>query len=131
MHEQAVENLRVGLDLVEVEAVETTLRSPVANRYLDRVYTRGEVRDCTTNGKVDPRRLAARFAAKEAAMKALRVGDRAVPWRSIEVRREEDGAPALCLHGAAAELARTIGLTRFEVSLAHEHAYASAVVVAR
>jgi len=128
---QARENLQVGLDLVEILCVEEALRSPTADRYLARVYTPGEIRDCTANGKVNPRRLAARFAAKEAAMKALRVGSRAVSWRSIEVLRAEDGAPTLSLHGTASELARDAGLTTFSVSLSHEHEYASAIVVAR
>jgi holo-[acyl-carrier protein] synthase len=131
MRGQAVEKLQVGIDLVEVAAVDAALRSPTANRYLARVYTRSEIQDCTTNGQVDPRRLAARFAAKEAAMKALRVGDHAIPWHAIEVVREVDGAPSLRLRGGASELARTAGLTAFSVSLSHELEYASAIVVAR
>jgi holo-[acyl-carrier protein] synthase len=98
-------------------------------RYLERVYTAREIADCTGADGVDPERLAARFAAKEAAMKVLRPGDAAVPWPSIEVVRDAAGVPALTLHGPAAELARAAGLTEFAVSLTHEDAYAAAVVV--
>ena len=81
-------SVRVGLDLVEVADVAAALASPRAARYLDLVYTAGERRDCETpSGALDPSRLAARFAAKEAAWKAL--GDRAMAlgWRSIEVEQ--------------------------------------------
>jgi holo-[acyl-carrier protein] synthase len=123
--------LRVGLDLVDVDEVAASLSSPLADRYLSRVYTPAEVRDCTVRGRgVVPARLAARFAAKEAAMKALGVGDRAVPWLAIEVVRCADGQPTLALRGAAAALARAAGLSQFALSLSHEKDYASAMVVA-
>jgi holo-[acyl-carrier protein] synthase len=123
--------LRVGIDLVAVDAVAETLESALRERYLSRVYTDGEVQDCTgRGGDVDAARLAGRFAAKEAALKALRAGDVAVPWREIEVRRAADGDPSLVLHGHAAELAADAGLRTFAVSLTHEQAYASAIVVA-
>src|SRR3954447_23579894 len=91
--------LRVGIDLVEVDAVAASLESSLSERYLSRVYTRGEVLDCTEPGGPNAARLAARFAAKEAVLKALDVGDRAVPWQAIEVRRSESGAPSIELHG--------------------------------
>ena len=122
--------LRVGVDLVEIDAVAATLDSPLAQRYLSRVYTPGEVCDCTDAGGVNPGRLAARFAAKEAVMKALDVGDRAIPWRAVEVRREPTGRPTVVLHGAAALAAREEGVARFALSLSHEVRYASALVVA-
>jgi holo-[acyl-carrier protein] synthase len=102
----------------------------LSERYLTRVYTRDEIRDCTETGGPNAARLAARFAAKEAVLKALDVGDRAVPWQSIEVQRCESGAPAIRLHGAAAALAREEGITTFAVSLSHETNLASALVVA-
>lgn len=122
--------LRVGIDLVDVADVAETLESSRAERYLTRVYTPAEVRDCTSAGRLDASRLAARFAAKEAVMKALDVGGRAVPWRTIEVRKHESGRPALALHGPAAAVARAEGLTTFALSLTHESRYASAFVVA-
>jgi holo-[acyl-carrier protein] synthase len=125
-----VRRIQVGIDLVEVEDVAGTLNSVLADRYLARVYTEREVRDCTWHGRVDPVRLAARFAAKEATMKALRVGNRAVPWQGIEVARCGDGAPALILRGSAAALAADAGLSQFAISMTHERNYASAIVVA-
>lgn len=126
-----IEGLRVGIDLVEVDAVAAALGAPSGQRYLDLVYTPGEVSDCTApGGTVDASRLAARFAAKEAAMKALRVGDRPLSWRSIEVRREPDGCPSLVVSGVASELADEAQVSQFAVSLTHERDYASAVVVA-
>ena len=63
-------------------------------------------------------------------MKALRVGDRAVSWREVEVQRAADGAPTLVLRGAAAALAAEAGLSHFALSVTHERTYASAIVVA-
>ena len=122
--------LRVGIDLVEVEEVAATLHSKLGPRYLSRIYTSREVEDCRRDREVDPVRLAGRFAAKEAAMKALRVGDRAVSWREVEVQRAGDGAPMLVLRGAAAALAAEAGLSQFALSVTHERTYASAIVVA-
>ena len=122
--------LRVGIDLVEVEEVAATLHSKLGARYLSRIYTSREVEDCRRDREVDPVRLAGRFAAKEAAMKALRVGDRAVSWREVEVQRAADGAPTLVLRGAAAALAAEAGLSQFALSVTHERTYASAIVVA-
>lgn len=124
-------SLRVGTDLV----LATTVREALAahgERYLRRVYTDGEIADCAAPGQpcdVDALRLAARFAAKEAALKALRVGGAAIPWTAIEVRRAEGGHPELRLHGPAAALAADAGIAELAVSLTHEEPYASAIVV--
>jgi holo-[acyl-carrier protein] synthase len=122
--------LRVGIDLVEIDAVASTLDSALADRYLARIYTPAEVRDCSDANGVSAARLAARFAAKEAVMKALDVGNRAIPWRAIEVRRQQSGRPTVSLHGAAAAIAREEGVAQFALSLSHEAGCASAVVVA-
>jgi holo-[acyl-carrier protein] synthase len=121
--------LRIGIDLVRVSTVQDALDRH-GERYLARVYTPAEVEDCRGPAGVDPLRLAARFAAKEAAMKTLRVGDAAVPWPAVEVRREPGGAPALVLHGPAAALAEAAGIAELALSFTHEHEYAGAVVVA-
>lgn len=121
--------LRVGIDLVK----STTIADAIAQhgeRYLRRVYTEAELVDCTgPAGVPDPLRLAARFAAKEAAAKVLLAGDAALPWAAIEVERDPKGVPTLTLHGQAAELAEQAGLTAFAVSLTHEDEYAAAVVI--
>ena len=121
----------VGIDLVEVADVVAALASPRAERYLDLVYTSGELRDCATpDGRVDPTKLASRFAAKEAVWKAL--GDAAMDlgWQSVEVVRGRGGRPSLRLSASAAGIARSLGFRRFAVSLTHEPRYAAAVVVA-
>jgi holo-[acyl-carrier protein] synthase len=121
----------VGIDLVEVADVAAALSSARADRYLELVYTEDERRDCATpDGGVDPARLAARFAAKEAAWKAL--GDAAMQlgWRSVEVVRGRGGQPSLRLSAPALRIAQSLGVQRFVVSLTHEPAYAAAVVVA-
>ena len=74
--------------------------------------------------------LAARFAAKEAAMKALGVGLGAFGFHDVSVVREESGAPRLLVVGAAADLAAAMGVTAWKVSLTHTDALAEAVVVA-
>jgi holo-[acyl-carrier protein] synthase len=116
--------LRVGIDLVAAQTVADALAAH-GDKYLERVYTAGEIADCGG----DPLRLAARFAVKEAAMKVLRVGQAAVPFATIETVRAPDGAPELALHGAAADLAAAAGLATFAISLTHEDGYAAAVVI--
>jgi holo-[acyl-carrier protein] synthase len=121
--------IRVGTDLVCVDAVRDAFEAH-GSRYLTRVYTEREVEDCRTGGTVDPERLAARFAAKEATIKLLRGGNASVPWRSIEVRRDPSGWVDLVLSGPAATLAETAGIRDLSLSVSHEGGFASAVVVA-
>ncbi len=123
--------LKVGVDLVSVAAVEESVTIH-AERYLRRVYTSRELCDCvTSSGAPDARRLAARFAAKEATLKVLRDGDEALPWHQIGVRSDRFGRPSMELSGAAAALARRRGVEALEVSLTHEGQFAAAVVVAQ
>lgn len=122
--------IRVGLDLVAVGSVAESLRGAHGDRYLERVYTEREVEDCRTAAGVDPERLAARFAAKEATLKVLPAGDEGLSLRAIEVRRERTGRVDLELTGRAAELAAEAGVTELSLSLTHEEGFAAAVVVA-
>jgi holo-[acyl-carrier protein] synthase len=115
---------RIGVDLVDVGEVEESLRVH-AERYLARVYTDAERRDCGTRAEC----LAARFAAKEATMKVLGRADEALDWRSIGVRVDARGRPSLELTGAALDLARRRGITRLSVDLTSERSLAAAVVV--
>jgi holo-[acyl-carrier protein] synthase len=121
--------MRVGIDLVSVESVQEAIRLH-AERYLERIYTENELRDCQALQGLDPLRLAARFAAKEATLKVLRPADEAVPWNAIEVLRDPAGWVELKLTGSAAALATASGLSDFSVSLTHESGFASAVVIA-
>jgi holo-[acyl-carrier protein] synthase len=123
--------LRVGIDLVSVDAVEASVRIHSA-RYLRRVYTSREVRECRApDGAPDTRKLAERFAAKEAALKVLGVDDEAVPWTSIEVHNDRFGSPSIELTGAAERLARQRGVMELDLSITHEGLLAAAIVVAR
>ncbi|MCI0571573.1 MAG: holo-ACP synthase [Myxococcaceae bacterium] len=119
----------VGTDLVRVSDVSTSIGF-FGRRYLERLFTPRELADCQGQTGCAPERLAARFAAKEATLKALQPRDEALSWRAIEVVRAPWGAPKLALHGPALTLARRRGLTAFSVSLTHEAGYASAVVIA-
>jgi len=121
--------VRVGIDLVAVESVSDALREH-GDRYLDRIYTEAEVRQCRTSHGLAHARLAARFAAKEATIKVLRPADEPVPWRSIELVRHPSGWIDLELSGRAAALAADQSLGDFAVSVSHEAGFATAVVIA-
>jgi holo-[acyl-carrier protein] synthase len=114
----------VGVDIIEIERVEQSL-ARFGERFLRRVYTQLEVAFC--RGRVSE--LAARFAAKEAVMKALGTGARGVAWREIEVLPNHRGKPLVYLHGRAQERAERIGLSQIDVSLSHSREYAVAFVV--
>lgn len=117
--------LAVGVDVIEIERIRTVLgRHP--ERFLDRVYTDGEVQHC--RGRVPE--LAARFAAKEAMMKALGTGVHGIGWREIEVLPNRRGKPLLLLHGNAQRRAEALGMFMLDVSLTHSRDYAVASVVA-
>ena len=120
--------LRVGMDLVSVGSVHESIREH-GDRYLARIYTEREVRDCHTDQGIDAERLAARFAAKEATLKVLRPGE-AIPWPTIEVLRHRAGWVELELSGTAARLAADAGISELSLSLTHEAGFASAVVIA-
>ena len=118
-------NLQIGTDLVEIARIEAVLARH-GQRFLDRVYTAAE--QAYFRGR--PAELAARFAAKEATMKALGTGLVGVSWREVEVLSDRRGRPLIVLHGRAAARAAALGLAHFAVSLSHERQVAIAMVVA-
>lgn len=121
--------MRVGIDLVRVADIAQSL-SQFGERYVARVFTDGERSDCDRDPAHRLQRLAARFAAKEAALKVLRPrADQAIPWRSIEVQRAGGGWPELRLHGPAAAAAAEARLAELSLSMSHEGDWATAVVV--
>ena len=121
--------VRVGIDLTAVGDVAQSLER-FGDRYARTVYTDTELADCAGEPAVRSRGLAARFAAKEATLKALGVTSEKAPgWRQIEIRRTETGAPELVLHGLAAELAGEMGISSWAISLTHEGDMAAAVVI--
>jgi holo-[acyl-carrier protein] synthase len=117
----------IGVDLCEVERLRTAMaRTP---RLRERVFAPGEQVYCEQ--RRDPaERYAARFAAKEAVLKALGVGIGACALREIEVVSRPSGAPELVLHATAANLASERGVTRWHISLTHTANLAQATVVA-
>lgn len=122
--------LRVGLDLVAVATVDESLRSAHREHYLERIYTAAEVDDCRgPSGRIEAERLAARFAAKEAAIKALPGAGEEVRLTGIEVVSEANGEVRLRLTGRAAELAEEAGASEIAVSLTHEAGFAAATVI--
>ena len=116
----------VGVDVVEIERVEAAL-GRFGARFLRRVYTAEEAAFC--RGRVHE--LAARFAAKEAVMKALGTGARGLAWSEIEVLPNHRGKPLVYLHGRAKARAERIGLAGLDVSMSHSREYAVAFVVGR
>jgi holo-[acyl-carrier protein] synthase len=128
-----------GVDIVDLDRIEQAV-TRWGSRFLQRVFTAGELRDA--GGRVPS--LAARFAAKEAAAKALGGGLRgfgaertsgssAVSWQELEVVRASSGQPSLRLHGRAAVRAQELGWEQITLSLSHARhiAIASVVVLAR
>lgn len=116
----------VGVDIIEIERIERALEK-FGKRFLGRVYTPLEAAFC--RGRTSE--LAARFAAKEAVMKALGTGARGVAWREIEVLPNHRGKPLVYLHGRAAKRAQRIGLEELDISLSHSRGFAVAFVVGR
>lgn len=118
-----------GVDIIEVERIARALeRHP--ERFLHRVFTPGEIADCWPGEQHRTRRLAARFAAKEATLKALGIGLRGVNWTDIEVVKDSLGKPELRLTGRLAVLAAEQGISGLHLSLSHCKEYALAQVVA-
>jgi len=116
--------MAVGIDVIVISRVRKVLdKHP--ERFLQRVYTPEEVAWC--RGRVHE--LAARFAAKEAVMKALGTGARGLAWREIEILPNRRGKPLVYLHGLAKQRGETIGLRGIDVSLTHEGDLAIAAVV--
>jgi len=118
-------SLAVGVDLVEIGRVHRLLQRH-RDRFRSRVFTPAELRLCGDRAHL----LAARFAAKEATMKALGTGARGVAWREIEVLPNRRGKPLLFLYGRAKERAQSLGLTGLDLSLSHSRDFAMATVVA-
>jgi holo-[acyl-carrier protein] synthase len=121
-----MQDISVGVDVIEISRVAATL-GRFGDRFLERIYTPGEIDYC--RGRAP--QLAARFAAKEAVMKALGTGTRGVGWREVEVTRKHSGEPQIELHGRAAKRADHLGIDRIAVSLSHSREYAVASVVGR
>ena len=116
--------LRTGIDLVEIERLEQ-LDEAIRARFLERVFTPRELAEVGSSFAS----LAGRFAVKEAVAKALGCGIGAIGWQSVEVERGEQGEPRLVLHGKALELAQSLGIQEWSISISHDRSRATAVAV--
>ena len=119
----------IGIDIIEVARIrEALLRT---ERFRERVFTEAERSYCDSRGAVSAEHYAARFAAKEAALKALQTGWRGgIGWQDVEIAAHESGAPYLVFHGQVLELFNLSEATAAHLSMSHtsEHAIAQVVL---
>jgi holo-[acyl-carrier protein] synthase len=118
----------MGVDLAEVERLRAAIERH-GEKFLERVYTAKERAYCErSRNKYE--RYAGRFAAKEAAMKALGTGwRRGIRWVDLEVVREPGGRPMLALHGQAKKIAERLGVKHVAISITHTEWLAFAEVI--
>lgn len=118
----------MGVDIAEVPRIQQAIKR-FGDRFLQRIYTAGEIRYCDSKAnRVE--RYAARFAAKEAAMKALGTGwNHGVRWRDCEVSRMPGGRPTILFHGRAGEFATKLGVRNSVISISHTEEQAIAHVI--
>ena len=117
-----------GIDIAEVPRIAEAIQRH-GERFLHRVFTEGEIAYCDSKAnRIE--RYAARFAAKEAGMKALGTGwNHGVRWRDVEVCRQPGGRPTLAFHGKAAEFAAKLGAKNVALSISHTAEQAIAQVI--
>lgn len=117
-----------GIDIAEVPRIAEAIQRH-GERFLHRVFTEGEIAYCDSKAnRIE--RYAARFAAKEAGMKALGTGwNHGVRWRDVEVCRMPGGRPTIAFHGKAAEFAAKLGTKNVALSLSHTAEQAIAQVI--
>lgn len=118
-----------GIDLCEVDRIRRAVDAAHGVRLVERVFTAREI--AYARRKASPyERFAARFAAKEAGMKALGTGWRdGVGWRDLEVVNLPSGKPTLLFHRRAAELAERLGVRHIALSITHTSEQAMAMVI--
>jgi holo-[acyl-carrier protein] synthase len=120
--------LGTGIDIAEVPRIAAAIER-FGDRFLRRVFTENEIRYCDSKAnRIE--RYAARFAAKEAALKAIGTGWKGgVAWTDVEVRRQPGGRPTIAFTGKAAEFAARLGVQRASLSLSHTKDQAIASVI--
>jgi len=114
----------IGIDIIEIARIQEAVNS-WGEGFLHRVYTDSEVKQCRKR----PSSLAARFAGKEAVIKALGTKNKNVRWREIEILSQPGGKPVVRLYGKAQDGATSLGINEFAISLSHSKKYAIAFVV--
>jgi len=121
----------LGVDVCDIARIRRALERPTGERFKARIFTPGERAYCEQRRRGRFASYAVRFAAKEAAMKALGTGwADGIRWQDVEVVRPPNGPPALVLHGRAAAIARRRGIRRWLLALSHGDASAVASVIA-
>lgn len=123
----ATGGVRLGFDLASIAGIAESIRN-FGRRFTDRLFTSAELDYAVSGHGQCAERLAARFAAKEAVIKALGLSETGVNWRDIEVVKRADGAPGIALHGRAAHAAAALGVRNIVLSLSHDGDCAGAVV---
>ena len=119
-----------GVDLVEVARI-AALLDEHGPRFVERCFTEAEQAYAESGRRHRAERYAARFAGKEAVLKALGTGWRqGIAWRNVEVRRQPSGRPTLALSGGCAEWAARLGIVEWHLSLSHAGGFAVASVIA-
>jgi holo-[acyl-carrier protein] synthase len=118
----------VGIDIVAVGRIAALMRDR-GPAFLERWFTAREIDYCSSKA-VPSRHFAARFAAKEAVIKALPIAwEGPLPWRSIEIATDPRGVPAVRLSGAILDAATRAGVGEISVSLSHCNEYATAIAL--
>lgn len=118
----------LGIDIAEIDRIEASIRRH-GRHFLERIFTAGEIAYCERH-RNKAERYAGRFAAKEAAMKALGTGwGKGVRWVDIEVARARGGKPSLQLAGRAREIADGLGVKNISLSITHSGNTAFAQVI--
>jgi holo-[acyl-carrier protein] synthase len=118
-----------GVDLAEVPRIRKAIER-FGERFINRIYTPREIAYVERRGASRFERFAARFAAKEAGMKAIGTGWRhGVRWQDFEVANLPSGKPTLLLHGVAAKFAERLGVRNVSLSITHTAATGMAIVI--
>jgi holo-[acyl-carrier protein] synthase len=120
----SLSNISVGTDIIEIHRIERAMLN-WQDSFLRRVYTEAELENCRNRASS----LAARFAAKEAVIKAMGTCAKEVSWQDIEILSDSQGAPVVQLHAKARSKAEENGIAKFSVTLSHCKEYAVAVVI--
>lgn len=118
--------LGTGIDIIEIGRIRTAIGR---ESFISRIFTPGEQAYCESRGAQRPASYAARFAAKEAVMKAFGTGLAGGNWTDIEVVPADGGRPVVRLHGSFARLAEAQGIGEVHISLTHAREYAAAQAI--
>ncbi len=116
----------IGTDIIEIARIQEAVNH-WGESFLHRVYTDSEVKQY----RKSPSSLAARFAGKEAVIKALEAANKGISWREIEILSQPSGKPVVRLYGKAQHYATSLGLKELAISLSHSKEYAIAFVVGK